>query len=50
MQQEKLKCKQVAQKVQSTQKELKRNNHKVANGLNKDFTEIVLTQEKWLPL
>ena len=41
MQQKRLKCKQLDEKMQSTQKELKINNNKVENGLNEDFTEII---------
>ena len=32
-----LKCKQIEEKQQSTQRELKINNQKVDNGLNEDF-------------
>ena len=40
MLQEGLKCKQLEQKLQSTQRELKINNHKVDHGLNENFIEI----------
>ena len=36
-----LKCKQLEEKVQSIQRELKINSHKVDNGLNEDFIEII---------
>ena len=36
-----LKCKQLEEKIQSIQRELKINNHKVDNGLNEDFIEII---------
>ena len=41
MLQEGLKCKQLEEKLQSTQRELKINNHNVDNGLNEDFIEII---------
>ena len=41
MLQEGLKCKQLEEKLQSIQRELKTNNHKVDHGLNEDFTEII---------
>ena len=36
-----LKCKQLEENLQSIQRELKINNHKVDHGLNEDFVEIV---------
>ena len=36
-----LKCKQLEEKIQSIQRELKINNHKVDNGLNEDFIKII---------
>ena len=41
MLQEGLKCKQLEEKLQSTQRELKINNHNVDNGLNEDSIEII---------
>ena len=41
MLQVRLKCKQLEEKIQSIQRELKINNHKVNNGLNKDFIEMI---------
>ena len=36
-----LKCKQLDEKIQSIQTEIKINNHKVEIGLNEDFIEII---------
>ena len=36
-----LKCKQLEEKIQSVQRELKINNHKVDNRLNDNFIEII---------
>ena len=41
MQQVGLKCKPLEEKIQSIQRQLKINNHKVDNGLNEDFIEII---------
>ena len=41
MQQERLKCRQLEQKIENMQKELKHNNHIIDNQLNKDFIDII---------
>ena len=41
MEQEGLKCKRLKEKLQLIQREFKINNHKVDNGLNKVFIEII---------
>ena len=41
MLQERLKCKQLEEKLQSIQRELKINNHKFNSGLNEDCIEII---------
>ena len=38
-----LKCKQLEGKIQSIQRELKINNHKVGNGLNEDVIEMIIS-------
>ena len=43
MLQEGLNCKQLEGKIQSIQRELKINNHKVDNGLNEHFIEVIIS-------
>ena len=46
MLQEGLKCKHLQEKLQSIQRELKINNHKVGIGLNEDFIEIISSNSR----
>ena len=41
-----LKCKQLEEKIQSIERELKINNHKVDNRLNEDFIEIISSNSR----
>ena len=51
MLEERLKCKQVEEKIQSIQRELKINNQKVGNSLNEGFIEIISSNSwKMTPL